>query len=960
MRSTPKVLITVPLRALLEQFAPDFPGFCKVGTGYNKKIDFNAKGFIAVTDSVYLLKNLEFDAIFVDEAHHPLPTGMPKCKDLYQLSATHKDEPDFRYSMGQAIEDGIVSDYDITVPVISQHHAYVCLADLLLKQAGRFRRVLAYCNTVAQAKGFQMVLEELGLAAWHINAKTRPTIRQAIIAEFAGKLQKPVHVLVTVEVLGEGINIPNADTCMFVEPRQSYTSIVQAIGRVLRPNSAKTIAHIVPPGVVVPNVKSAEGSSEQGRAGHDAASEQAHVFLSSVPAHRSGMKSLGGYASSTSSPHENGAQTTNTFKSTADIFDSLSLQLVEQEAASGPWPSQSRHDNRKVPEKSFWRGSVRDPRQRAVSSLRPRVSSGGEAKLPVDSLRLNSRGKPATVRCAASGQAQLPDSLSQAGAGSSNTISRRGVSTSQNSDTVLGPETEAARPAGSRSRYLEADPLDGIRRNGRTKPTSPEVREQPHLASKERGCSDEEARHSDGFANRSPSPTGNTKQDLQTPPSLASEAQPHRMMRVALRREKQTQLTFGSSDGVEAFDKKYENQLERFLGALVQADHRWIGAAGHRIQIVDCSLSLQGELGVEGFMKEVYGRLDAVLSQRDAWETRFRELEAFAEKNGKLPRWWGAGCDRAETVLGNWLNNQRRRVTSQQMPAHRLQRLLNAISDLVRRRAEGWMAGGLVGRFKQNCRELKEYIEMNGKLPTATRTKGDSSSNRLARWLADLRDKRLYDKPERRKMLEEVDPLVKERLQEWDDRELKIDLARWEKQLEKVLHITEVHGRLPERTLENAEYEWLRVQLRRFDALPPELAKRLRGSHPLIAAKTARTSGGRNKKGRCHSQGGPVQRKVHQISSASSIRISVKFVLCEMCEVIWALGSKEGPGVDVCERRCVQSQRGAFLCCGVLGSDNLASGCFFFSFGYPRGQGQKRCNTIRLPTEGRPSKWNSF
>ena len=174
----------------------------------------------------------------------------------------------------------------------------------------------------------------------------------------------------------------------------------------------------------------------------------------------------------------------------------------------------------------------------------------------------------------------------------------------------------------------------------------------------------------------------------------------------------------------------------------------------------------------------------------------------------------------------------------------------------------------------------------------------------------------------------------------------------------------EVHGRLPERTLEDAESHWLRVQLRRLDSsLPPELAKRLRGSHPLIAAEAARTSGGRNKKGRCHSDGFwlPVQRKLHQRSSASSIRISVKFVLCEMCEVIWALADlKEGQGVDVCERRCVQSQRGAFLCCGVLGSDNLASGCFFFSFGYPRGQGQKRCNTIRLPTEGRPSKWNSF
>ena len=101
---------------------------------------------------------------------HP---GMPKYKELYRFSATHTDEPDFRYTMGQAIDDGaVLCDYDITVPAVTEHHAYVCLADLLLKQAGRFRRVLAYCNTVAEAKKFQMVLEELGLAAWHINATT--------------------------------------------------------------------------------------------------------------------------------------------------------------------------------------------------------------------------------------------------------------------------------------------------------------------------------------------------------------------------------------------------------------------------------------------------------------------------------------------------------------------------------------------------------------------------------------------------------------------------------------------------------------------------------------------------------------------------------------------------------------------------------------------------------------------
>ena len=117
--------------------------------------------------------------------------------------------------------------------------------------------MLAYCNSVAEAKRFRMVLRKLGLAAWHINGKT-PSIEASklVIEEFAGPLQKPVHVLVTVEVLGEGINIPNADTCMFVEPRNSYRSIIQAIGRVLRHHPAKTLAHIVLPAVAIPSSRS--------------------------------------------------------------------------------------------------------------------------------------------------------------------------------------------------------------------------------------------------------------------------------------------------------------------------------------------------------------------------------------------------------------------------------------------------------------------------------------------------------------------------------------------------------------------------------------------------------------------------------------------------------------------------------------------------------------------------------
>ena len=93
-----KVLITVPLRALLEQFAVDFPGFCKVGMGHNEKIDFGAEGFIAVSKSVHLLQKLKFNTILVDEAHHPLPPKLPKGKELFQFSATLKGKRELIFS----------------------------------------------------------------------------------------------------------------------------------------------------------------------------------------------------------------------------------------------------------------------------------------------------------------------------------------------------------------------------------------------------------------------------------------------------------------------------------------------------------------------------------------------------------------------------------------------------------------------------------------------------------------------------------------------------------------------------------------------------------------------------------------------------------------------------------------------------------------------------------------------
>lgn len=167
--------------------------------------------------------------------------------------------------------------YDLTIPVLRGNDSFASLANMLANQTGHFRRVLAYCNSIREAERFQRLLLERGIAAWHMNGDTVEVERARILKEFSGALMKAMHVLVTVQVLGEGVNIPNADTCLFVQPRSSYVSIIQAIGRVLRHHPAKPLAHIVLPAIsssyqaasdrssiAVPSIATAQNSEEDG------------------------------------------------------------------------------------------------------------------------------------------------------------------------------------------------------------------------------------------------------------------------------------------------------------------------------------------------------------------------------------------------------------------------------------------------------------------------------------------------------------------------------------------------------------------------------------------------------------------------------------------------------------------------------------------------------------------------
>ena len=730
-------------------------------------------------DSVHLLKKLKFDSIFVDEAHHPLPSKMPRSTELYRLSATHKDEPDFRYTMGQAIEDGILCDYDITVPALTAHHAYVCLADLLLKQVGRFRRVLAYCNSVAEAKRFRMVLRELGLAAWHINARTPLKKRVTVIEEFAGPLQKPVHVLVTVEVLGEGVNIPNADTCMFVEPRNSYRSIIQAIGRVLRHHPAKTLAHIVLPAVAIPSSRSASVSpSSFGNKPIEGAEQPNTREANGLHIHRPQMQSR--------TPPESDCE--QRWQARTPQTSGIGIGKEEiQEMASTP----------KSPAAISIAGTPATAKRRKAARVHPTAPANGQRR---DEVRSE------------------PDWEFEAKG-----LERKPRHCGNEPERQVGPTALVDRQQHSKQQeYLHKIGGSIGRLQGHQSIQTLEKQLQNQYLDRF------EASTSDPIRPERPA----------TVKCLSSFDQERAIVRkgdaVLLRSHQRFKLK--ASGGSPMLDQQFGSQLERFLATLMIADHRLVGAAaGHRIQVADCTLADAGASIPGGWTTEIYSWLSAILSREDHWETRLKEVEMFANRNGRLPM---RKCDsHYESTLGRWLDSQSTAFRGQRLPWHRFQKLLSASSILIRRRAAGWQTGDPDKRFEERCHQLGEYLELHQKFPDLACHQVGSS---LARWVARVRGGNVRLSPDKMKMLQEVHPLVKAEVQKWQDVP-RVLRPQWEWKFAQLCGFVSATGRLPKRLAESkAErrcYDWLRAQCRKLIAgyLPDELIWRLRNAHPLIA-----------------------------------------------------------------------------------------------------------------------------
>lgn len=104
------------------------------------------------------------------------------------------------------------------------------------------RRGIAYCVTIAHAVNFAMVANECGIPTDVITGNTPPEARAAIF----NKLKSgEISLIANVEVLTEGLDIPEMSVIIMLRPTQSWALYTQCIGRGLRPSDGKSDCLII-------------------------------------------------------------------------------------------------------------------------------------------------------------------------------------------------------------------------------------------------------------------------------------------------------------------------------------------------------------------------------------------------------------------------------------------------------------------------------------------------------------------------------------------------------------------------------------------------------------------------------------------------------------------------------------------------------------------------------------------
>ena len=229
-------------------------------------------------------------------------------EDIYVASMDDERQygPEFhRLGFAEAVDMDLLSDYKVTILAISEAQIARDYQRLLgggekMADVGRvigvlnglakldpegkefkddpepMHRAVAFSNTIAASKHFVELVEReqgdqtavaernLAIESRHVDGKSGVPERDRQLSWLGDTLtmDQRCHVLSNARCLTEGIDVPDLDAVLFLQPRKSQIDVVQAVGRVMRKVEGKHYGYIILP-VVVPSGEDASSTLDR-------------------------------------------------------------------------------------------------------------------------------------------------------------------------------------------------------------------------------------------------------------------------------------------------------------------------------------------------------------------------------------------------------------------------------------------------------------------------------------------------------------------------------------------------------------------------------------------------------------------------------------------------------------------------------------------------------------------------
>ena len=297
-----KFLILVPTCQLLEQWYKEITRFyrktkyiCCIDHEYKYDLDREYKIYICVYNSIdKVLEKVDvktFKRIIIDEAHHirkpeiykeeeeydeeeeeydeevdeegeevddyssstsrkisftETISQLRKYNNVIEVSATI-DKPIsglyYKYDLRRAIDEGYISEYQLIIPVFSDHPDDSVIAKYLINNGINHCIIFSKCKEEGK-KFHKLMNENLKGCCSYIDSDTKTRDRNLILENF--ELGK-IRFIVNIRILSEGYNSIIAESCVFLHMSSNDTFIIQAIGRILRKSETKKIANVYLP-----------------------------------------------------------------------------------------------------------------------------------------------------------------------------------------------------------------------------------------------------------------------------------------------------------------------------------------------------------------------------------------------------------------------------------------------------------------------------------------------------------------------------------------------------------------------------------------------------------------------------------------------------------------------------------------------------------------------------------------